>query len=340
MDFSLFYFADDAGIRRDRYRLLLEGAKFADDHGFSAVWTPERHFASFGGAYPNPAVAGAAVAAVTTRVGIRAGSVVAPLHPPVRIAEEWSVVDNLSGGRAGVAFASGWHTADFALRPEAYPSRRQCLADTIETVRRLWRLEHVELVDGAEKPVRLRIYPPPVRPELPMWLSAAGNIESFRLAGRLGVGVLTTMIGHDSAELRTKISAYRASFTPKHEGAAAHVVVMAHAFLGPDREAVREIVRDPFIDYLTKSASLVLRGIELRDLDDEDMAFLVTRAFDRYFDTAGLFGTVADGLRTVAELDEVGVDEVACLIDFVDDPDLVLAALPYLDQLRLAWRQR
>ena len=82
--------------RRDRYRLLLEGARFADRHGFAAVWTPERHFHAFGGLYPNPAVTGAALAAITERIGIRAGSVVLPLHNPIRVAEEWSVVDNLS----------------------------------------------------------------------------------------------------------------------------------------------------------------------------------------------------------------------------------------------------
>ena len=54
IDFSLFYFASeettgDAG----KYRLLLEGAKFADLRGFAAVWTPERHFHAFGGIYPN-----------------------------------------------------------------------------------------------------------------------------------------------------------------------------------------------------------------------------------------------------------------------------------------------
>lgn len=101
MDFSLFYFANNDTEQQDCYRLLLEGARFADDHGFTAVWTPERHFHAFGGLYPNPAVTGAAVAAVTKRVAVRAGSVVAPLHHPMRIAEEWSVVDNLSNGRAG-----------------------------------------------------------------------------------------------------------------------------------------------------------------------------------------------------------------------------------------------
>ena len=42
---------------------------------------PERHFHPFGGTYPNPSVTGAAIAAATSRVRIRAGSVVAPLHP-------------------------------------------------------------------------------------------------------------------------------------------------------------------------------------------------------------------------------------------------------------------
>src|SRR5215212_2173828 len=113
IQFSLLYFDGKGGAqRRDKYRLLTEGAKFADTHGFTAVWTPERHFHPFGGLYPNPSVTSAAIAAVTERVMIRAGSVVAPLHHPLRIAEEWSVVDNISGGRVGLSFASGWHAVD------------------------------------------------------------------------------------------------------------------------------------------------------------------------------------------------------------------------------------
>src|SRR5205814_8011277 len=52
MDFSLFYFASEAnGPEEDKYKLLIEGAKYADQHGLAAVWTPERHFHSFGGLY-------------------------------------------------------------------------------------------------------------------------------------------------------------------------------------------------------------------------------------------------------------------------------------------------
>ena len=107
MQFSLYYWGNDGGAGPRKYELLLEGAKFADTHGFCAVWTPERHFHAFGGPYPNPSVTGAAVAAVTQNIGVRAGSCVAPLHHPARIAEEWAVIDNLTNGRAALAIASG-----------------------------------------------------------------------------------------------------------------------------------------------------------------------------------------------------------------------------------------
>jgi natural product biosynthesis luciferase-like monooxygenase protein len=100
---------------------LLEGARFADQNGFVAVYTPERHFHAFGGPYPNPSVSGAAVAAVTKNISVRAGSCVLPLHHPARVAEEWAMIDNLTAGRVGLAIASGWQPDDFVLRPENAP---------------------------------------------------------------------------------------------------------------------------------------------------------------------------------------------------------------------------
>src|SRR5919205_829536 len=95
--FGIYFFSDDGSKNSDdKYRLLIESTKFADRHGFAAVWTPERHFQAFGGLYPNPSVLSAALAMITERTQIRAGSVALPLHHPVRVAEEWSVVDNLS----------------------------------------------------------------------------------------------------------------------------------------------------------------------------------------------------------------------------------------------------
>ena len=108
MPFSLFFFsANEAEFAQVKYKLLIEAAKFADEHQFSAVWLPERHFHAFGGLYPNPSTLAAALAMVTERIRLRAGSVVWPLHHPIRVAEEWSVVDNLSNGRVDLSFATG-----------------------------------------------------------------------------------------------------------------------------------------------------------------------------------------------------------------------------------------
>ena len=76
LKFSLFYFADAApGADDCKYKLYLEGAKFADAHDFEAIWTPERHFHENGGLYPNPSVLSAAIATITKQVKLRAGSV-------------------------------------------------------------------------------------------------------------------------------------------------------------------------------------------------------------------------------------------------------------------------
>ncbi|MDQ0697055.1 MULTISPECIES: MupA/Atu3671 family FMN-dependent luciferase-like monooxygenase [unclassified Streptomyces] len=352
MDFGLFYFANDNEDVSDRYRLLIEGAKFADTHDFASVWTPERHFHAFGGLYPNPAVTGAAVAAVTERVAVRAGSVVAPLHHPVRVAEEWSIVDNLSKGRVGIAFASGWHAADFLLRPEGYATRRSGLIDTVKSIRSLWRREPASYVDGAGESVEVTVFPPPVQSELPVWLTSAGNPQTFREAGEMGAGVLTHLLGQGVDVLEKRIAEYRQSFRDHHDESAGdgHVALMLHTFIGSDRETVRETVRAPFSKYLASSFDLVIHAakaagenavaLDLNTMTQSDIDFMVGQAFDRYFQTSGMFGTVEDALQVCEKLYEIGVDEIACLIDFGVDTDDVLNSLVHLDELRQAWQGR
>jgi natural product biosynthesis luciferase-like monooxygenase protein len=344
MDFSLFYFANDSReLGRNRYELLLEGARYADRNDFCAVWTPERHFHAFGGLYPNPSVTGAAVAAITDRVAIRAGSVVAPLHHPLRIAEEWSVVDNISGGRVGISFASGWHSTDFALRPEGYQDRRELTLDYIAQVRELWRGQTIKAVDGVGKPCELGIFPPPVQPELPVWLTSAGGVDTFRNAGRVGAGVLTHLLGQEPAQLAEKITAYREEIARRDDadGWPGHVVLMVHAFVGDDEDAVREVVREPMSEYLRSSVGLLLGSqgagapkIKQEMLTPDVVNFIVNRSFNRYYDDGGLLGTVDKLRRTVAGFADLGVDELACLIDFGLPTQTVLNGLAKLNELR------
>ncbi|MBP6688345.1 MAG: LLM class flavin-dependent oxidoreductase [Hyphomonadaceae bacterium] len=356
MAFGLFYFAADQGgsAPGGAYRLLLEGAKFADKHDFSAVWTPERHFHAFGGLYPNPAVTTAALATITSRVALRAGSIVLPLHNPLRVAEDWSVIDQLSGGRVGLSFASGWHVNDFAFMPQAYERRREIMLESIETVMKLWRGERVEVENGQGKSISVSVLPRPIQAAPPMWLASAGSVDTFKLAGRLGANVLTNMLGQDIEDLRNKFAAYRAARQEAGFEGPGNISVMLHTFVCEDTERARELARKPFGDYLRSSFDLVKIaptmfpafrqpslevGREAVSFDatrftEEDMAALMDHAFDRYFETAGLFGSPEKALGMIENLKSIGATEVACLIDFGVDPEIVLESLPHLDRLR------
>lgn len=357
LDFSLFYFAADAKAQgSERYRLLMDGARFADENGFKAVWTPERHFHAFGGLYPNPAVTGAAVAAITKRVGIRAGSVVLPLHHPVRVAEGWSVVDNLSDGRVGISVAAGWQPDDFILMPNNYRQAKAVMMRDLEVVRKLWRGESVEFEGPNGSPVTVKIQPEPIQPELPVWVTTAGSEETFKLAGAAGANLLTHLLGQTVEQLAPKIAAYRkaraeAGFDPD----AGVVSLMLHSFVAPDREQARNLVRGPLKAYLGTSMDLIKDkawvfpafqrpkgmqgdrlpgGAELAQLNDEERDAILEAAFERYFATSGLFGTVNDALQTVERVNAIGVNEIACLIDFGIDTQVVLDHLPHLDAVQ------
>mgnify|MGYP001627817984 CR=1 FL=1 len=357
MDFNLFYWGNDDGPGRQKYHLLLEGAKFADANGFNAVWTPERHFHAFGGPYPNPSVTGAAVAAVTQNLSVRAGSCVAPLHHPARVAEEWSVIDNITNGRAGLGIAAGWQPDDFVLRPEnAPPNNKPAMYDTIETLRKLWRGEAVEFprADGTMHSVITQ--PRPVSKELPLWVTTAGNPATWREAGEIGANVLTHLLGQSIEEVAGKIRIYHDALRANgHDPADFTVTLMLHTYLDQTREEARRIAREPMKDYLRSAAGLIKQyawafpafkkpeGVEnafdmdLGILSEEELEAILDFAFERYFEDSGLFGTVQDGLKRVEELKRIGVDEIACLIDYGIAPDVVLEGLkPLAEVLRLS----
>lgn len=336
IEFSLFYFSsNEAELTGNKYRLLLEGAKFADRNDFHAVWIPERHFHPFGGLYPEPSVLGSALAMITNKIRIRAGSVVLPLQNPIRVAEQWSIVDNLSEGRVDISFAKGWNPRDFVLAPENYTDRSQLMFDGVNTVKKLWRGESINFPDGNGKETKTRIYPLPQQSELAVWVTCSGGEEGFIEAGAKGVNVLTALLFQPVGELADKIALYRESRARNgYDPNTGHVTLMLHTFIASEIELVRDQVRKPFIKYLENSVDLWKDASQnLDELTVLEREKLLNYAFERYFQTAALFGTPSSCLNMVNHLKEVGVDEIACLIDFGVDTDSVLSNLSYLNQL-------
>ena len=354
MEFGMFMWGNDDAPGREKYKLMLDGAKYFDENGFDSVWTPERHFSAFGGPYPNPAVTCAALAAITKNVAIRSGSIVSPLHHPVRIAEDWSVIDNLSDGRVGLSFAAGWQPNDFIIKPENHKNNKQVMLDQIETVKKLWRGEGVEFENPMGDMVEVFTLPRPVQKELPVWLTTAGNPESYRQAGAKGVNVLTHLLGQNIEEVTEKIRIYREA--RKEAGldpAAGKVTLMLHTFVGECNDEVREIVREPMKEYLRSAMKLVIdfawsfpafkrpggqdakvEDINIKNLSAEETDTILDFAFERYFENSGLFGTVETCNKMIDRCKGAEIDEIACLLDFGVETDAVMQSLPLLKEVR------
>ena len=253
---------------------------------------------------------------ITKRIRLRAGSIVLPLQNPIRVAEEWSVVDNLSNGRVDLAFAQGWNARDFAIAPTSFNNRLNMLYTGIETVKKLWRGEHLLLEDGEGQPVSIRIYPQPQQNEFNTWITCSGGIERFV----------------EVDELAYKIEQYRKS-REKHgfDPQSGHVTLMLHTFIGKDLTSVRSIVKEPFTEYLKSSINLWRQQMKKLDsISPEEEEEILAYAFERYFEESALFGTPQSCVHKIEQFEKIGVNEVACLLDFGVSQNILLKHLPYL----------
>lgn len=350
---SLFFFsADSAEQHGYKYQMLLESSKFADDHGFAAVWTPERHFQRFGGLYGSPSVTGAALAVTTKRISIRAGSVVLPLQNPLRVAEEWSMIDNLSNGRVGISAASGWHANDFVLSPDTYQNRYDDMYAKIAIVQKLWRGEKVSLPNGAGVKTEVKILPAPLQPELPIWLTGQSD-DTFSNAGRLGFNVLTAnfALHHNLKSFLRKAMLYRNAIQ-SHHGRRGHITLMAHTFVGDNDDAIRTIAQPAMTEYIkanmemqkdhsigTKDEQGALRKTSwvnpgvTRLSEQQAQEVIECQVLNNLRSPLSFIGTLDQCGQQAESLSENGVDEIACLIDFGIGFNDVMASLRRLSML-------
>lgn len=340
-DLSIIFFS---GLSQDRapYEMLLEIARYADSAGFQAIWTPERHFTEVGGAYPNPSVLAAALAVITRNVRLRGGSINLPLHDPLRVAEEWAVVDNLSNGRVDLALAPGWHIRDFVLKPENFQDNFNVLNTYRQQLQRVWRGQTVKRLDANGQPHEILTYPRPLQPELPIWLTTSQREEAWQFAGTNGFNVLSALINFGPAELENRIGIYRrARHAAGLDPLTGVVSLMLHTYVGKSHSQAIEKVRPVLTEYLKSfvsqhlsanqaNASDKVKTLQSLGSDSEDFIDMV---FARYVGTSSLIGDIQQAQTILTRFRDMGVNEVACLVDFGLDTQEVLESLGLLSQL-------
>jgi len=150
--------------------------------------------------------------------------------------------------------------------------------------------------------------------------------------------VLTHLLGQSVDSLSSNLAVYRAAWREAGHPGNGFVSLMLHTFIGTDDDQVKRTVRQPLIEYLRSSVSLIKQyasafpafkkrdgeaDLGLSNLSGEEMDALLEYSFERYYETSGLFGTPQGVLAFVDTLKAIGVDDIACLIDFGVDTETV-----------------
>ncbi|NBM15202.1 LLM class flavin-dependent oxidoreductase [Streptomyces sp. GC420] len=164
-----------------RYRAALEMAAYADDHGVTTVQTEEHHGAADNW-LPSPLVFAGAVLGATRRVTVTVSAIIAPLHDPLRLAEEIAVLDLLGAGRLITVAGIGYRAAEYEFLGRDWAARGLLQDEALETLLRAWTGEPFTFRGRT-----VRVTPRPcTRPHPPLFVGG-GSRAAARRAARLGL---------------------------------------------------------------------------------------------------------------------------------------------------------
>ncbi|MGF7233714.1 MAG: LLM class flavin-dependent oxidoreductase [Frankia sp.] len=136
------------------YRNAQELFVVADELGFDVGWVAQHHVSLGGGGLPSPWTFLAHAAARTRRIRVATAITILPLEHPVRLAEDVSVVDTLSGGRVEIGVGSGGSSLEYAAFGRDVERKRELTSEGLAVLRKA-------LAGGEVGAPGFRIQPPP-----------------------------------------------------------------------------------------------------------------------------------------------------------------------------------
>lgn len=195
----------------ERYSQALTAARRAEELGYDAVALGERHAGPFLSAGV-PVLLGA-IAATTTRVRIQTGVSVLSVNDPVRIAEDYATIDQLSRGRLELVIGKGSEPRQLPLFDVEPAQQWDQLAEKYELLRRLWREENVTWSGAFRAPLRdATTLPRPFAGAPRIWHGSATSRTSAALAGKWGDPLFSANAIQPRANYQVLIDHYRREY--------------------------------------------------------------------------------------------------------------------------------
>jgi len=194
MDFGYFTLSDNHYLNNTRTANqfvadITAEALYAEELGMHSAWIGEHHFSSLG-VLSCPDLVLAYIAARTRHIRLAPAVTVLPLHHPIRVAEQWSTLDLLSGGRVDFAAGRGYDRREYLPFKVSFEENQPIFEEGMEVVRRLWEADGPISHQGKYYSFEnVSITPKPVQRPLPVYVASFSK-PSIELAARLGCGLI------------------------------------------------------------------------------------------------------------------------------------------------------
>lgn len=231
---------------------LLEEAELADQVGLDVFAVGEHHRPDY--AVSAPAVVLAAIAARTRNIRLSSAVTVLSSDDPVRVFQEFSTLDLLSGGRAEIMAGRGSFIESFPLFGYDLGDYDDLFVQKLELLLKLRESERVTWSGRHRAPLQdVGVYPRPVQQPLPVWIAVGGTPQSVMRAARLGLPLAVAIIGGMPERFVPLVELYRE--TARQAGrdpTTLSVSINSHTFVAETSERARDIFFPPYAEVMTR----------------------------------------------------------------------------------------
>ena len=269
MKFGLFIIGDDdPDLKLDLkgyYERMLEQVRYGESLGYECFWFGEHHF-DFHGVIPSPTVLMSAAATCTDTIRLGVAVALLPYRNPVLTAEEYAMIDVLSGGR--LDFGVGRGTPPELIGFGVKEDNRDLLVESLEVVEMAWREGRVSYDGRFHHIDDVSLNVQPVQRPLPPVYFAALSQGSYQVAGERGYPILGIPFASckDMAEVKRKVSYYKETLSENgHDPAALDVGQTIHTHVAESDAAARRRARPAMSRYYEARKSVRPRGYDELD---------------------------------------------------------------------------
>jgi probable F420-dependent oxidoreductase len=134
-----------------------------------------------------------AMAAVTSRIRLGTGILIAPLRPATLLAKQVATLDSISGGRVDLGVGVGWQKEEYDAQGLDFTARGRMLDDTIAACRALWSDLPAAFASQSVRFDDTFCAPQPVQDRLPVWFSGTLTDRVVTRISALGDGWIPIM---------------------------------------------------------------------------------------------------------------------------------------------------